>query len=184
MGGAPGPGFPVGPGGFRRTSRGFPYRKPHAWPFAESRSRKSGSFALFAKGGAPLLLTRVLWSQTVISLRSPLDQQLQARSRSLQLPNNSPLISLREKRSTKTVGDRLPALSSGGNSDEKSICSSSRVALPVPEILLRSGTLLTVNPASSRVRSHQEIRYQRPAHRSQERAHTLLKAAGRSSRHV
>jgi hypothetical protein len=37
----------------QRTSCGFPHRKPHTLQSLGRRSRKSGSFALFAKGGIP-----------------------------------------------------------------------------------------------------------------------------------
>jgi hypothetical protein len=77
----------------------------------------------------------------------------------------------------------MPALSSGGKSDEKSIHGSPRTALPVSEIFLRSGKLFPNNPASSHVHPRQESRYESAPRGPQERAHILLIAAGRSSRY-
>jgi hypothetical protein len=48
-----------------RTSCGFPYRKPHTRPWLGPRSRKSGSFALFAKGGIRDRRYRDSWYPTL-----------------------------------------------------------------------------------------------------------------------
>ncbi len=49
--GAPCPGFPIGLGEVSALHAAFLNRKPHTRPLLVPRSRKSGSFALFAKGG-------------------------------------------------------------------------------------------------------------------------------------